>query len=143
MHALSPFGFSNLCKDWSFKKFVTNVTANLNQKSEGTRLWKNSAFFLSNISNARIYSVHSVKIVTTVLHISLSCQPHILDPPNVFPILRTEATLWPRWGKNLEIWSKCAKVATLAFNSSKDFFLQPISTPFHTNFSSISMKVPR
>ena len=85
-------------------------------------MWKDSAFFLSNISNARIYSVHSVKIVTTVLHISFSCQPHILDPPNVFPILRSEATLWPRWGKNLEIWSKWAKVATLAFNSSKDFF---------------------
>ena len=29
-HFFSPFGFSNLSKDWSFKKFETDVTANLN-----------------------------------------------------------------------------------------------------------------
>ena len=29
-HVFSPFGFSNLSKDWSFKKFETDVTANLN-----------------------------------------------------------------------------------------------------------------
>ena len=53
-HVFSPFGFSNLSKDWSFKKFETDVTANLNQNSEGTRLWENSAFVLSNVSNACI-----------------------------------------------------------------------------------------
>ena len=30
LHVFSPFGFSNLSKDWPFKKFETNVTANLN-----------------------------------------------------------------------------------------------------------------
>ena len=61
----------------------------------------------------------------------------------IYWILQMYFPLWPRWGKILQIWSKWAKVATLAFNSSKDFFLQLILTPFHTNFSSISMKVLR